>query len=32
MRMTLIIVVGIPLVILLYFYVLKDIIDKLRGK
>ena len=30
--MTLFIVVGIPLVVLLYFYVFKDIIDKIRGK
>jgi hypothetical protein len=30
MRMTLFIVVGIPLVALLYFYVIKDIIDNLR--
>lgn len=30
MRMTLFIVVGIPLVALLYFYVIKDIIDNFR--
>lgn len=32
MRMTLIIVVGIPLAIWLYVYVIKDVIDMIRKK
>lgn len=32
MRMTLFIVVGIPIAALLYFYVFKDIIDNIRNK
>jgi len=32
MKYTLIIVIGIPIVALLYFYVIKDIIEKIRKK